>query len=78
MLQTETSFWLTKDNSYGNSRKEEVQQIFYDLEMLCEYKNRADSPLLRQSSKVKLGLVPENKQRSKLKEDFILHDIEPI
>ena len=78
-MQADTSFWLTKNNDYGTAKKTEAKQIFNDLERLCEYRSRSDTIIDRHASYASGALAvvaPTEEQR--LREDFILHDIEPI
>ena len=40
-LQSEASFWMTKNNQYGKDSKERVSNIFYELEKLCSHEEEA-------------------------------------
>lgn len=77
-LQEETSFWLGKSNDYGTNKKKEAIAIFSHLEQLCEQKSRSDSPLAHKSLSKKSIEFAEESKDSKLSDDFILHDMEPV
>ena len=75
--QADSSFWLQKANEYGKDKKREVKNIFEELTELCELKNRVYSP---DRVPARRPTLPKflSAADAKLREDFILHDIEPI
>ena len=76
-LQSETGFWLSKQNEYGQQKKYEAMTIFIALQRLCE-KSGESAPLMRSKTMLKDPSDEMTPEERKLQEDYILFDIYPV
>ena len=49
-LQSESSFWINKNNQYGKDQKERVTTIFSELERLCSHEDATEPPLAKMTT----------------------------